>query len=212
MIYENEELRLRTININAEVERGQSEIKNLKRERELLRKEIWTLRDEYDKLERLLKIKGINPDEFINNKNQTNEEFEQMNNIEENDECNSSCSCSSSSSPDEEETVNGREQKPSGSCSGECSTNSNDPKKPKDNKLHVNFDHLSVVSEENLTNSECNSTNHGDNVGSPVNDISSFLHKADVVSPLCYLQSIVPPLTHFENIKYDEIGGNIGEF
>lgn len=68
MIYENEELRIRTININAEVERGsrtvltsshhsnfivnlfigQSEIKTLKREREQLRREIWTLRDEFD--------------------------------------------------------------------------------------------------------------------------------------------------------------------
>jgi predicted nuclease with TOPRIM domain len=57
MIYENEELRLRTININAEIERGQYDIKKLKRENEMLKKEIWCLRDEYDKLDKLLKEK-----------------------------------------------------------------------------------------------------------------------------------------------------------
>ncbi|KAK9880673.1 hypothetical protein WA026_011909 [Henosepilachna vigintioctopunctata] len=59
MIYENEELRLRTININAEIERGQYDIKKLKRENELLKKEIWCLRDEYEKLDKLLKDKEI---------------------------------------------------------------------------------------------------------------------------------------------------------
>ncbi|KAK9305822.1 hypothetical protein QLX08_003325 [Tetragonisca angustula] len=55
MIYENEELRLRTIHINAEVEQGQNDIKKLRRENEQLRREIWSLRDEYDKLEEILK-------------------------------------------------------------------------------------------------------------------------------------------------------------
>ncbi len=54
MLYENEELRLRTININAEVDRGQSDIRKLRRENEQLRREIWSLRDEYDKLDKLL--------------------------------------------------------------------------------------------------------------------------------------------------------------
>lgn len=119
MIYENEELRIRTININAEVERGiislyfcrpeeiynfflqffmcmhvgigQSEIKNLKREREQLRREIWTLRDEYDKLENLLRIKGIDPDEFLNsNQDRNNDE----NDEDDVSEC-SECSCES---------------------------------------------------------------------------------------------------------------------
>ncbi|XP_077290108.1 uncharacterized protein LOC143913923 [Arctopsyche grandis] len=57
MLYENEELRLRTININAEVERGQSDIKKLKRENEQLRREVGALRGEYDRLERLLKAR-----------------------------------------------------------------------------------------------------------------------------------------------------------
>lgn len=58
MIYENEELRLRTININAEVERGQSDIRKLRRENEHLRREIWALRDEYDRLDKLLRAHG----------------------------------------------------------------------------------------------------------------------------------------------------------
>ncbi|BFF89671.1 uncharacterized protein DMAD_08375 [Drosophila madeirensis] len=63
MIYENEELRLRTININAEVERGQSDIKRLRRENEQLRREIWTLRDECDRLNKRFKAK-LNEHEF----------------------------------------------------------------------------------------------------------------------------------------------------
>lgn len=38
---------------------GQSDIKKLKRENEMLKKEIWCLRDEYDKLDRLVKEKKI---------------------------------------------------------------------------------------------------------------------------------------------------------
>jgi len=34
---------------------GQSDIKKLRRENEQLRREIWSLRDEYDKLEEILK-------------------------------------------------------------------------------------------------------------------------------------------------------------
>ncbi|XP_054276445.1 mucin-5AC-like [Macrosteles quadrilineatus] len=62
MIYENEELRLRTININAEVEKGQHDIKKLRRENDQLRREIWNLRDEYDRLEAILKSKNISTD------------------------------------------------------------------------------------------------------------------------------------------------------
>jgi hypothetical protein len=36
---------------------GQYDIKKLKRENEMLKKEIWCLRDEYDKLDKLLKEK-----------------------------------------------------------------------------------------------------------------------------------------------------------
>lgn len=73
--------------------KGQSEIKSLKREREQLRREIWTLRDEYDKLENLLRIKGIDPDEFLNiNQDNKNEELDDEN--ENLSDC-SECSCES---------------------------------------------------------------------------------------------------------------------
>ncbi|XP_046669418.1 uncharacterized protein LOC124360104 [Homalodisca vitripennis] len=62
MIYENEELRLRTININAEVEKGHSDIKKLRLENDRLRREIWNLRDEYDRLEALYKAKQLSMD------------------------------------------------------------------------------------------------------------------------------------------------------
>ncbi|KAL0277013.1 UNVERIFIED_CONTAM: hypothetical protein PYX00_004445 [Menopon gallinae] len=57
MLFENEELRMRTITINAEVEQGQHALKKLRRENEQLRREMWSLRDEYDKMEKLLRKK-----------------------------------------------------------------------------------------------------------------------------------------------------------
>uniref|UniRef100_A0A2H1VFV8 SFRICE_019917 n=1 Tax=Spodoptera frugiperda TaxID=7108 RepID=A0A2H1VFV8_SPOFR len=62
MLYENEELRLRTININAEVERGQSDIKKLKRENEQLKREISALRYEYDRLDSMLRDRRSSPE------------------------------------------------------------------------------------------------------------------------------------------------------
>lgn len=65
MLYENEELRLRTIEINAEVERGQLDIKKLRRENDHLRREMWALRDEYERLEKLIKhldLAGTGPE------------------------------------------------------------------------------------------------------------------------------------------------------
>ncbi|XP_049881804.1 uncharacterized protein LOC126377855 isoform X2 [Pectinophora gossypiella] len=62
MLYENEELRLRTININAEVERGQSDIKKLKRENDQLKREISALRYEYDRLDHLLRERRSSPE------------------------------------------------------------------------------------------------------------------------------------------------------
>ncbi|XP_045507378.1 uncharacterized protein LOC123703431 isoform X1 [Colias croceus] len=62
MLYENEELRLRTININAEIERGQSDIKKLKRENEQLKREISALRYEYERLDRMLRERRSSPE------------------------------------------------------------------------------------------------------------------------------------------------------
>lgn len=81
MIYENEELRLRTININAEIERGQSDIKKLRRENDHLRREIWALREECDRLQELLKRREEDDEE--------EEEDDDEDNGEESDEVDS---------------------------------------------------------------------------------------------------------------------------
>lgn len=75
--------------------------------------------------------------------------------------------------------------------------------------FQLNFDHLSVVSEEN---SEAgNSIIQNEDSSIPMNDLSAFLHNVDVLSPLSYLQKLAPPLAHFENLNYEQIGGsNVG--
>lgn len=74
--------------------------------------------------------------------------------------------------------------------------------------FQLNFDHLSVVSEEN---SEGNSIIQNEDSSIPMNDLSAFLHNVDVLSPLSYLQKLAPPLAHFENLNYEQIGGsNVG--
>lgn len=55
MIYENEELRLRTININAEVAEGQSNQRKLRSEIDRLKRENWSLKDDIDKLKKKYK-------------------------------------------------------------------------------------------------------------------------------------------------------------
>ncbi|KAI4454503.1 hypothetical protein MML48_9g00009089 [Holotrichia oblita] len=104
---------------------GQSDIKKLKRENELLKKEIWCLRDEYDKLDKLLKEKEIS---FSSSSTTCTSETE-------------SCSTCSEDS-DQVET----------------SQNLENVQKTNLKNLHVEFDHLSVVPEENSTeNSDKNS-------------------------------------------------------
>ncbi|KAK5638288.1 hypothetical protein RI129_012583 [Pyrocoelia pectoralis] len=125
MLYENEELRLKTININAEVERGQSDIKKLKRENDQLRREIWYLRDEYDKLDKLLREKG------------------------------SLCSSSSSTYSSDSDSCSSYTEE---SEAVETSQNIENVNKTHLKKLNEDFDHLSVVQEENSgENSEKNS-------------------------------------------------------
>ncbi|XP_044003658.1 uncharacterized protein LOC122849127 isoform X2 [Aphidius gifuensis] len=68
MIYENEELRLKTMYINAEVEQGQNDIKKLRRENRQLKREIWFLREEYKKLEDILESERIQKTEVFGEK------------------------------------------------------------------------------------------------------------------------------------------------
>ncbi|XP_050427155.1 uncharacterized protein LOC126837334 [Adelges cooleyi] len=79
MLYENEELRLRTININAEVEKGQYYIKKLRRENQQLKREIWNLREEYERLENYVKSReqSENEEEEDEGKLITDEEQQQ---------------------------------------------------------------------------------------------------------------------------------------
>ncbi|XP_011699542.1 PREDICTED: uncharacterized protein LOC105456879 isoform X3 [Wasmannia auropunctata] len=138
MIYENEELRLRTIHINAEVEQGQNDIKKLRRENEQLRREIWSLRDEYDKLEDILKKQKNHGD---------SEEYEDRS--EEDDGLQSDFSCEEDEEEyeDNEKTVkdfNQEEQLEN----AENQKISSEKMSSNMHRLHVEFDDLSVVDEE----------------------------------------------------------------
>lgn len=47
----------------------------------------------------------------------------------------------------------------------------------------------------------------------PINDLSAFLQKVDVLSPLSYLQKLSPSLAHFENLPslmFDNQGESVG--
>lgn len=66
------------------------------------------------------------------------------------------------------------------------------------------------MSEEN---SEVNSIVQNEDSPIPIHDLSAFLHNVDVLSPLSYLQKLNPPLAHFENLNYEQIGGsNVGAY
>lgn len=71
----------------------------------------------------------------------------------------------------------------------------------RNDKINMNFDHLSVVSEECLSNSDdqANPNNKSDEptVTTPDPVYANF-------------QSTIPPLKHFENLSYKDIGPNIG--
>lgn len=54
---ERDRLKLWISNNSMPIGAGQSELKKLKRENDHLRREIWALRDEVDRLEALLKLK-----------------------------------------------------------------------------------------------------------------------------------------------------------
>ncbi|XP_077273168.1 uncharacterized protein LOC143903456 isoform X1 [Temnothorax americanus] len=138
MIYENEELRLRTIHINAEVEQGQNDIKKLRRENEQLRREIWSLRDEYDKLEDILKKQKHRGE---------SEEYEDRS--EEDDGLQSDFSCEEDEEEDEDnekpvEDFNQEEQLEN----AENQKISSEKMSSNMHRLHVEFDDLSVVDEE----------------------------------------------------------------
>lgn len=67
-------------------------------------------------------------------------------------------------------------------------------------KINMNFDHLSVVSEECVSNSDDQMNRNSKSENKPSGDpiYTNF-------------QSTIPPLKHFENLSYEDIGPNIGE-
>ncbi|CAK9823664.1 hypothetical protein ANTRET_LOCUS1964 [Anthophora retusa] len=139
MIYENEELRLRTININAEVEQGQNDIKKLRRENEQLRREIWSLRDEYDKLEEILKRQKSHEE---------SEEYEDRS--DEDDDLRSEYSYEEDEEPDQGDQESIKELNKSEQLENAENQKISTEKMTSNSvhRLHVDFDDLSVVDEE----------------------------------------------------------------
>lgn len=87
--------------------------------------------------------------------------------------------------------------------------------KPQREKLHVNFDHLSIVSEETTLTQSGGDDGEADDETDCV-PISATALNDDFVPDMCAalydFQSIVPSLAHFENLCYEDIGPNLGLF
>lgn len=178
----------------------------------------------YDKLENLLRVKGIDPDEFRNGfkdleQNQNEEAISEENQSDLSDcsceECCGEVCCNNEKSGDEtnandekvkEATLNEVDQNESNMSSDQASKNQ-EKKSLEDHsktrasgkdRLKLNFDHLSVVSEAEETSDSL--TISGTSTATPLNDLSAFLQNVDILSPLSYLQKLSPPLSHFETI------------
>lgn len=93
-------------------------------------------------------------------------------------------------------------------------------------KIDINFDHLSVVSEECLSNSDDQVRDEqrrmhqhrqhqmNDLLAVPptsLNDADNFVPETAAAQIFTDFQSTVPPLAHFENLSYKDIGPNVGE-
>lgn len=293
---------------------GQSDIRKLRRENEQLRREIWSLRDEYDRLDQILRHdKQQSGDSGTTSSSKHHKSShrgggggedrgccdEEEQGEEEEDEDEECCSCNQSEGGCEEcdSGDNYCDDEDCNCCGAEgggdpttcdtkreggaaaaaaataaaksspeagaatmvmpvsamssstsaqrltngTSTNGSSSAKSREH-LHVNFDHLSIVSEENLTGSDGSNSahnlpadavdhhhhNHNHNISSltvpaakdgkdpkaaaAACHSSSSSYKpfmslpATPCSPLLTdFQSLVPPLTHFENINYDDI-------
>lgn len=94
------------------------------------------------------------------------------------------------------------------------------PKAQRSEKIDMNFDHLSVVSEECLSNSEDQSNKNSSgssNIKNENNPNSKpIMSRNDTLGGIdesiyASFQSTIPPLKHFENLSYKDIGPNIGE-
>ncbi|XP_023034183.1 verprolin isoform X8 [Drosophila willistoni] len=232
MIYENEELRLRTININAEVERGQSDIKRLRRENEQLRREIWTLRDECDRLNKRFKAK-LNEHDFGGGgcRGSGGSGSCHARRCSGGGRGSGGCDVNSDDS-DSCDTCRGADD---GNCSDECCQEGGScmPIKPplppevpsilKADETQApvkHYDHLSVVSEETLSNPEFQMAQQQDqhlmictpDLNGSQSTLPSLMGPLTPLTPielvanqLNDLQAMVPPLSYFENILHQHM-------
>lgn len=76
------------------------------------------------------------------------------------------------------------------------------PMSQRNDKIDLNFDHLSIVSEECLSNND-ERTEIQQNKNSKKRSIDG--------TDIPEFQSTIPPLEHFENLSYRDIGPNIGK-
>lgn len=104
---------------------------------------------------------------------------------------------------DNEHCMKDIDDRPSNSLNGEkiyaTTKKSNQASMPgpvRNDKINMNFDHLSVVSEECLSNGDDQHSKNG--TESTIENYNNF-------------QSTIPPLKHFENLSYKDIGPNLGE-
>lgn len=93
--------------------------------------------------------------------------------------------------------------------------------------MDMQFDHLSVVSEECLSNSDDQNDQHKrkhqqmlaksstsnllPRPPTPLNSADDFVPEKSAALLYADFQSSVPPLTHFENLSYKDIGPNVGK-
>ncbi|KRF79072.1 uncharacterized protein Dvir_GJ10083, isoform B [Drosophila virilis] len=235
MIYENEELRLRTININAEVERGQSDIKRLRRENEQLRREIWTLRDECDRLNKRFKAK-LSEHEYGGCRGSGSSGRRCSGgrgsagcdgNSDDSDSCDT-CRCEDDGHCSDEccqergSCVSIKQSLPPEEATVKAANDSTSTTKPENQAMH--FDHLSVVSEETLSNPEMQlaqqTPEHHLMICTPdlnssqstlpslVGPLTPLTPVEQVANQLNDLQAMVPPLSYFENILSQHMGAN----
>ncbi|XP_011641793.1 uncharacterized protein LOC105430121 isoform X2 [Pogonomyrmex barbatus] len=115
---------------------GQNDIKKLRRENEQLRREIWSLRDEYDKLEDILK-KRKNRDESDEDRSEEDDGLQSDFSCEEDEKEHENNEKMIKDFNQEEQLENAENQKIS---SEKMSTSMH--------RLHIEFDDLSVVDEE----------------------------------------------------------------
>ncbi|XP_065331933.1 uncharacterized protein LOC135934257 isoform X3 [Cloeon dipterum] len=162
MLFENEELRLRTIEINAEVERGQGDIKKLKRQNEQLKREIWNLRDEYDKLEsRMRRMKSKGEEDSEGEEDEYDEDDNQEREKRAEDDDNRQNAKIQSCSDYEDDEKKPLEDQPETGKDSDAPNKDSDSELAKEEKNEADVIIVSPVSENNSPNNWQNTQGYG---------------------------------------------------